>query len=163
MNLRYRFSLGLSVLALVAVGTSAQKLDAKKPSAYLTFKEFVRGRGSQSPSQMARFVLHNNSRWPIQYGEWMEPALPRDVALIYTVELENGCFGGRRHIDVVTTRKLMPGKSVSFAVPREDLPKYSELFIAFNFSWELTKGNRLRDEVVHRAYFLSIDLPRWPE
>lgn len=110
MSLCYRFSLGFSVLALVAVGTSAQKLDATKPSAYLTFKEIVRGSGNQSPSQMARLILHNNSRWPTQYGEWMEPALPGDVALIYTIELENGCFGGRRHIDVVTTRKINAGE-----------------------------------------------------
>ena len=116
------------------------------------------------PSQGARLVLHNNTRWPIRYGEWMEPALPGDVAVIYTTELDTRCLDRiSRHLDVVTEGKLLPGKSVNFTVPQEDFPKYSQLFVEFDFSWELSKGERLRDEVVHRAYFLSIDLPRWPE
>ena len=62
-----------------------------------------------------------------------------------------------------TEGKLLPGKSVNFTVPQEDFPKCSQLFVDFDFSWELSRGERLRDEVVHRTYFLSIDLPRWPE
>jgi hypothetical protein len=163
-NLSYRILLGVAILSFAPVPTTAaQKLNTKKPSVYLTFKEFATSSNGGSPSQIARLILHNNSRWPIQLGEWMEPTLSGDAALIYTVELDNGCFGGRRHIDVVTTRKLMPGKSLSFTVPRSDLPKYSELFVGFNFSWELTNAGRLRDEVIHRAYFLSIALPGWPE
>jgi len=141
----------------------AQKIATRQPGVYLTFDKFVAQTVGSNPSQGARLVLHNNTRWPIVYGEWMEPAMVGDVALIYTVELENGCMGGRKHIDVVTGGKLLPGKSVSFTVPREDLVKGSAIFIEFNYSWEMVKGERVRDEVVHRSYFIISDLPRWPE
>ena len=153
---------------LVLLGTvspsQSQKLNPKLPAVYITFKELVNKTASEAnPSKGARLVLHNNTRWSIRYGEWLEPALPGDVALIYTLELEDGRLAPSRHLDVVTRGKLLPGKTITFTVPREDFPKNSQLFVEFDFSWELSKGERLRDEAVHRAYFLSIDMPRWPE
>ena len=82
--------------------------------------------------------------------------------MIYTIELETGCRDTRRHLDVVTGGKLLPGKTVSFTVPQEDFPKDSEIFVEFDFSWELVKGERVRNEAVHRAYFFSNDL-HWPQ
>ena len=155
--------LGIVVLVGSVNASQGQKINPKLPSVYLTFREFV-PKTSTQPSQGARLVLHNNTRWPLRYGEWLEPTPPGDSAIIYTTEVENGCFGEtRRHLDVVTERKLLPGKTVTFTVPREDFPPYSKIFVEVGFLWELVKGERVRDEVVHRAYFLSIDLPRWPQ
>jgi hypothetical protein len=143
--------------------SQGQKITQKRPSVYLTFQGFVKKTASEAdPSDGARMLLHNNTRWTILYGEWLERALPGDVAMIYTVELENGCMGGKRHFDVVTVGKLLPGKSVSFTVPREDFPKNSEIFVEVDYSWELVKGERVRNEAVHRTYFLSSALPAWP-
>jgi hypothetical protein len=130
----------------------------------LTFNQFVKTTLSQAhPSQAARLVLHNNTRWSIRYGEWLERVLPGDVAMIYTVELEDGSAVTSRHLDVVTRGTLLPGKTVSFSVPREAFPTYGQIFVEFDFSWELLNGERVREEAVHRAYFLSIDLPAWPK
>jgi hypothetical protein len=133
------------------------------PWRYLTFQGFVKKTASEAhPSEGARLVLHNNTRWPIYYGKWLEPTLPRDVAMGYVMELEDGCFAVRRHVDVVTTGRLSPGKAVSFTVPREDFSKISRIYVEFDFSWELDQGERDNDEAVHRAYFRSNQLPRWP-
>jgi hypothetical protein len=153
----------LSVL-FVCETAQAQKINRSQPSVYLTFKEFVKRTASEAhPSEGARLVLHNNTRWPVYYGEWLESTLPGDAALIYNIEMaEDGCFVPRRHIDVVTKGKLMPGRSVSFTVPREDFPKGSLISVMFNFSWELVREERLPKEARHRTYFNSSDLPDWP-
>ena len=107
-------------------------------------------------------MLHNNTRRPIYYGEWSEESLPGDAPVIYIIELIDGCREKRLHSDTVWTRKLMPGKTVSFVVPKEDFPKGSEIYVRFNFSWELKQGDTVRYEAMHRAYFLSSNLPNWP-
>src|SRR4029077_8365654 len=108
-------------LLLGGVRTSnSQRANLRRPGVYLTFQEFVSKTASEAHPQGVRLLLHNNTRWPIHYGEWLEPTLPGDVAMIYTIELENGCREVRRHVDVVTGGKLLPGKTVSFTLPRED-------------------------------------------
>src|SRR3982750_4299374 len=71
--------------------TKGQKIDRDRPSVYLTFKEFVKKTASEThPSQGARLVLHNNTRWPIYYGKWFDQTLPGDVPLIYIIEMRDG-------------------------------------------------------------------------
>jgi hypothetical protein len=145
------------------VRTQGQKINSKHPGVYLTFQRFVEKTASEAyPSEGARLVLHNNTRWPIYYGKWLEPALPGDIAMIYNLELEDGSIALRRHVEVVTSGKLLPGTTVSFTVPREDFPKSSKIFIRFDFSWELSHGERDSNEAVHRAYFRSNQLLDWP-
>ena len=64
----------LSVFVLFgSVNTcQGQKLNPKRPGVYLTFSEFV-AKTNTHPSQGARLVLHNNTKWPIQYGKWLDP------------------------------------------------------------------------------------------
>ena len=69
----------------------------------------------------------------------------------------------RRHVEVVMTGKLMPGTSVSFVVPKYDFPEGSNIFLSFNYAWELDRGERVRDEARHHVYFISGYLPAWPE
>jgi hypothetical protein len=153
------------ILSGIVTIPQAQKLNRNRPGVYLTFKEFVKKTASEAyPSEGARLVLHNNTRWPVYYGEWLEPTLPGDVAMIYTIEMvEDGCSVIRRHTDIVTKGKLMPGGSVSFTVPREDFPKNSVISLTFNYSWELMREERLPRESRHRAYFNPKDLPAWPQ
>lgn len=142
----------------------AQKINKTKPGVYVTFRELVNAVGSDlRPIEGARLVLHNNTRWPIRYGEWMERALPGDSSVIYSVELLGGSIARTTHSDVVTNARLAPGKSVTFTVKRVDLPKDGAIFVQFDYSWELFRGDPVRNEAEHRAYFLSMDLPRWPE
>lgn len=142
----------------------AQKIRKDKPGVYITFKEFVGKVAARSnTSEGARFVLHNNTRWPIKYGEWFEPTLPGDVAMIYSIELNDGSYIGRRHLDVITGDQLMPGKSVSFTIPREELPGNSKIYVRFVFTWELDDEQEFPGEAEHRAYFISGQLPHWPQ
>jgi len=153
------------ICAFLAGGVVSQSLriDSKRPSVYLTFKDFVKQAASEAhQTEGVRLVLHNNTRWPILFGEWLEPVRWSDVPMGYVIEMEDGSFAVRRHVDVVTRGKLLPGKTISFIVPREDFPKNSRIYVEFEFSWELSKGQRLPDRTVHRAYFFSSDLPRWP-
>lgn len=80
--------------------------------------------------------------------------------MIYNIESgADGCNIGRRHLDVVTGGRLMPGRSVSFTVPREDFPEGSKIYVRFVFSWELDNDHEFPGEAEHRAYFYSSDLP----
>lgn len=82
--------------------------------------------------------------------------------MIYNIEREDGSIVQRRHVEVVTSSKLLPGKTVSFTVPREDFLKDSKIFVKFDFSWEFVQGRRGSEEALHRAYFRSDRLARWP-
>ena len=156
---------GCLLLVFVAVSMAkGQKVNSRLPSVYLTFSGFVKRIGDATHQlEGARLVLHNNTRWPIIYREWLDPVLSGDVPMGYTVELADGSFTGRKHVDVVTSGTLLPGKTVSFVVPKEDLPEASKVYVEFEFSWELDEGKTVTDEVVHRAYFRSRDLPTWPK
>jgi hypothetical protein len=164
-TLRRRLIRGGLVCGLVLCGwggdSHAQKIDGSRPGVYLTFKEYVKRAPREStPQEGARLVLHNNTRWPIYFGEWIEPALSGDVAVMYVIEQDDGRLEIRRHVDVVTEGRVMPGKSVSFTAPREDFPEKGSIYVRFEYSWERKSGRALRGEAQHRAYFRSGALPQ---
>jgi hypothetical protein len=138
----------------------AQKIDRKRPGIYIAFKEFIAKTPDPAyPSQGARLVLHNNTRWPIYFGTHYDPTVDGQQ-ISYVIELENGCYDPRLYSDVVFKGKLMPGKTLNLVVPRADFPNGSMIYVEFTFSWEVYKGH---NETVHRAYFYSSDLPDWPK
>ena len=69
-----------------SVGTyQGQKINQERPGVYLTYQGFVKKTASEAgPSDGPRLLLHNNTRWAIHYGEWLERKLQGDVAMIYT-------------------------------------------------------------------------------
>jgi len=144
----------------VAVG---QRLNKKRPSVYLTFKEFVpRTSDENDRSKGVRLVLHNNTKWPISYGSWPEPVLKGDVSIVYIIQLETGCRVIRRHVDVITRGTLLPGNSISFVVPHDDFQNGSQIYVEFEFAWELEQGRSLPKGTSHRAYLFSHELPPLP-
>lgn len=156
-----------SALAICICGTMSvsqgQKIDRNRPSVFIRFGEFLKNTADvKHPSEGARLVLHNNTRWPIYYEKNYDPAVGAG-SVIYVIELENGERDVRTRIDVVSKGKVMPGKTLSFLVPRREFPSGSEIYVEFNFSWELTQNETVRGEAVHRAYFLTSDLPVWPQ
>ena|SRR5947209_7513638 len=149
------------ILSGNVMSSQAQKINKNRPSVYITFKEFITKTPDQAyPSQGARLQVHNNTRWPIYYTKHYDPTVA-GPQISYIIELENGCRDERRYVDVVDIGKLMSGRMLSFVVPRGNFPKGSKIYIEFYFSWELNRSERVRDETVHRAYFLSKDLPEW--
>src|SRR5947208_12639780 len=141
LTLCLRVILGSVIFALILSGavtvSHAQKINRNHPSVYLTFDGFVKKTADEAyASKGARLVLHNNTKWPIQYGKWLDPVLHDDVAMIYTIELEPGCRDDRKHVDVMIRGELLSGRTVSFVVPKEDLPKNSEIYCDFNYHLE---------------------------
>ncbi|MDT7540602.1 MAG: hypothetical protein QOE33_506 [Acidobacteriota bacterium] len=164
-TLRCRLILFSFSCTLILCGghSHAQKIIKSQPSVYLTFQGFVKKTANDAyPSEGARLVLHNNTRWPIYYSEWLERTPTGDVAMIYNIVSEEGCPEQRSHVDVITKGKLRSGGSVSFTVPREDFPKNSKIYVGFNFSWEIVKDAKLPNETRHLVYFYSSALPEWP-
>lgn len=161
-----RLTLAGTLFGLILAGpvrlSTGQKLNPSRPGVYLTFKEFVKSNSAQSLSEAARLVLHNNTKWPLYYGKDFDPRFPRGHSIVYIIEMETGCRDDRDHVDIVSSGKLLPGKTTSFLVPREDMPSKSEVYVEFYFVWELNHGQRVPREVVHRAYFGSRSLPAWP-
>jgi hypothetical protein len=168
ITLNRLFIRGGILLVLVFSGTVSasrgQKIDPKHPSVYITFGEFVKKTADiVYPSEGARLVLHNNTDWPIYFSKDYDPTAG-EASIIYIVEMADGRRDVRKHVDVVMrNNKLMPGKNLSFVVPRTDFPTGSEIYVEFNFSWELAQGEIVRHEAVHRAYFLASCLPAWPK
>lgn len=140
-----------------------QKIDRKRPSVFIAFAEFVEIMADgANPSVGAKFVLHNNTRWPIFYDKNYDPTVGAG-AVIYTIELEDGKRDFVSRVDVVSKGKIMPGATVSFIVPRGVLTNARQIYVDFNFSWELTQARTVRREAFHQAYFVTSDLPHWPE
>jgi hypothetical protein len=154
-------TISFGAVLLTATGAHAQKLDNKRPGVYVTFKEFIAKTQGNHPSQGARLLLHNNTRWPIHYETHYDPnAGGQQIA--YVIELTDGERDERMFSDVIFGGKLMPGKTLPLVVPRGNFRKGSKIYVEFNFSWELRGGETDRDETIHRAYFLSSNLPPWP-
>jgi hypothetical protein len=152
------------VLAVSVPTSQAQKLNRNRPGVYITFKEFVKKTADENnPQEGARLVLHNNTRWPIYYHEESERALPGDVAMAYKAQQEDGRYEWLGHIDVVFTSKLMPGKSVSFTVPRENFPERGLIYVTFTYSWEMDGEHFFPGEAEHQAEFVTGELPHWPQ
>ena len=140
----------------------AQKINRKLPSVYISFKEFIAKTPDPAyPSQGARLLIHNNTRWPIVYRTHYDPTVA-GAAVIYIIEKQDGSREERSYVDDVSSGKLMPGRTLSLIVPRENFPEHSQINVEFNFLWEFSNDDRVRDEAVHRAYFLSSNLPTWP-
>jgi len=141
----------------------AQKINRKLPSVYITFKEFIAKTPDPAyPSQGAHLLIHNNTRWPIVYWTHYDPTVA-GAAISYIIEKEDGSREERSYVDAVSRAKLMPGRTLSLIVPRHDFPENSQIYVEFSFSWELSNDDLVRNESVHRAYFLSSNLPAWPK
>jgi hypothetical protein len=149
-------------VVLIASTVHAQKLDNKRPTVFITFKDFIDKTKGAHPSQGARLLLHNNSRWRIHYETHYDPAAGGQQ-IAYFIELTDGKRDERMYSDVILGGKLLPGKTLTLVVPRDNFPTGSQIYVDFTFSWERQGGDALRNETVHRAYFLSSDLPAWPK
>jgi hypothetical protein len=149
---------------LVICGTMTlsygQKIDRKRPSVFISFGEFVKK--TADGVEGARLVLHNNTQWPIYYEKNYDPTVGAG-SIIYVTELEDGKRDVMNRVDVVSKGKVMPGRTLSFVVARRNFPTGSAIYVEFNFSWELTEGETVRREAIHRAYFLTSSLPPWPQ
>lgn len=164
---RLTLSVIFSALAICFCGTTTvsqgQKIDRKRPSVFISFDSFVKKKAAPGySSEAARLILHNNTRWPIYYEKNYDP-MAGAGSIIHVIEFVDGKRDVIGRIDVVSQGKLMPGESLSFLVPRREFPNGSQIYVEFNFSWELNEGETVRREVVHRAYFLTSDLPPWPQ
>ena len=151
------------VLAFEPIGyASAQIIDKRKAGIYLEFKELIH-KDSKKKDEVdgVRLVFRNNTRWPVFYVKLTEPSLAPDVPMSYIIEKGNGCREERLKIDVILISKLMPGKSVSFAIPKEDFTPEHKIYIEFAYSWEKPLKKELHpDEATHRAYFSTFDLEK---
>jgi hypothetical protein len=156
-----RFSIVVLLVLVAADITVAQKLNPKRPSVYLTFKDFVaKTPDPASPSQGARLTVHNNTRWPIYFFEHYDPTVAGAQIAYNIIDVTNGCRIERTYTDVVFHRRLAPGKTLDFVVPRGDFPEHSKIYVTFYFSFEEFAG---RKEPEHQADFLPSELPPWPQ
>lgn len=141
--------------------TLAQKINPKRPSVYITFKEFIAETPDPAyPSQGARLTVHNNTSWPIYFWERYDPTVAGAQIAYNIIDVTNGCRIERTYTDVVFHRKLAAGQKLDFVVRRGDLPAQSKIYVPFYFSFEKFAGRR---EPEHRAYFLASELPPWPK
>lgn len=148
------------VFFIIVPVTHGQKINSTKPGVYLSFKEYTENTPSaENDSVGVRLILHNNTRWTIFYTRLMQSSLPKDVPVSYIIELTTGCRVERFTTDVIMTSKIMPGKTVSFVVPKSEFSVGSKVYVEFFYSWEPRLKKTHQIEAVHRAYFASSHLP----
>lgn len=157
----FELHIGLALAILLSGYQSTvhgQRLDKRRPGVYLNFKELAR---TNDGEEGVRLNLNNNTQWPIVFTRIMESTLKNDISVSYIIEMPTGCYDERLKTDVVMKTKLMPNKTVSFVVPKEDFQNERRIYVPFSYSWEIGSDDQThRNEASHRAYFSSRDLPR---
>src|SRR5690348_13459735 len=83
-----------SALAICFCGTmtvsQGQKIDRKRPSVFISFDSFVKKKAAPGhPSEAARLILHNNTRWPIYYEKNYDPMVGAG-SIIHVIEFVDG-------------------------------------------------------------------------
>jgi len=164
-----RASIILLTLSLIGINIAAAqqpkhksqgRLNASKPTVYLSFQQriFPTTEGKEE----LQLSLHNNTRWNIIYYLAPEIARPGTVPVVYKVEDDK-----RSQVfinltgDVVFQEKLAPGKSISFVVAREHLNHGYQVYVEFNYEWEIRDHiSPYSSEPNHRVYFGWYDMPK---
>jgi hypothetical protein len=143
------------------------RLDASKPSVYLTFERF-------GENDIGWLRLHNNTRWAISFrtqdlyvGPNVTPLTLDDgrqvsgladgfeIAPEYFIErVTDGVTSSGRYWCTASTSWLPSARSVVFSFPRNDLKEWDEIYIKFVYEWE----NGLNPE--HRVKFYEGNIQR---
>lgn len=143
------------------------RLEATRPSVYLTFERF-------GENDIGWLRLHNNTRWAIRFrtedlyaGLNVTPLTLSDgrqvsgladgleIAPEYFIErVTDGVTSSGRYWCTASTSWLPSARSVVFSFPRKDLKEWDEIYIKFVYEWE----HGLDPE--HRVKFYERNLQR---
>ena len=93
-------------------------------------------------------------------------ALPNDkeISLQYRVDkfalpTENVKIPKISYLDSASTNWIASGDSVLFSVPSQYLKENLQIFVRFNYEWEVTKNGSIVSGPEHRVSFRGIDIP----
>ncbi|MBS1810652.1 MAG: hypothetical protein JST84_20985 [Acidobacteria bacterium] len=108
---------------------SLHRIDSKKPTLYLSFKETTKA--TEEIEEGYRLRFHNNTRWGILCYLVPEKSLPGDYSLFYKVEDREGnmIFNRARGHHVIFMHRIKPRTSISFVVPKKQLIKGQEVYV----------------------------------
>ena len=143
------------------------RLDASKPSVYLTFERF-------GENDFGWLRLHNNTRWAISFQTQehyvrsnVTPLALNDGRQVsgladgleitpeYFIErVTDGVTSSGRYWCTASTSWLPSARSVVFSFPRKDLKEWDQIYIRFVYEWE-NGGNP-----EHRVTFYERNLQR---
>ena len=137
------------ILPSAAPQSSDARLDASRPTVYLTFERFGEG-------DSVWLRLHNNTRWAISLrterayiGADVTPLLLGDgrqvsgladgleIAPEYFIEhATDRITSSGRQWCTASTSWLASGRSVVFGFARKDLKEWEQLYVSFTYEWE---------------------------
>ncbi|MFV0389204.1 MAG: hypothetical protein ACK5NT_10670 [Pyrinomonadaceae bacterium] len=156
----------------LSVSSKKCRLDAKHPSAYISFDKF----GSREPLYYSNesndgvwLRFRNNSLWRITIRTFGVKKEYGDVGVFYEIkslskesapEKENTIPIGYREKHVSSTYSLEPGSSFLFSVPREHLDEGLYLLVPFSYEWEQDGDSGGGGNIFHLATFFSSSLPK---
>lgn len=150
------------------------QLEAGKPTTYLEY-------GCQDKKNV-QLRMFNNTIWAVAVNsdklyyktektvklangkEFYAMPNDREVSLQYRIEKfalpsENVKIPKVNYPDSSSTNWIASGDYVLFSVPIEYLRKDLQIFVKFNYEWELTKRGSIVSGPEHRISFRGIDLP----
>lgn len=140
------------------------RLDSLKSSVYLAFERFEilepRYEGESKEHVWIRF--HNNTKWNVYSSvNGCRPEQDKCISF-YEVHRQPRYFGTEKEkqffsgywADVSSERTTEPGKSFSFAIPKNNLTEGFYITVKFRYEWEFVDG-RTR----HQTLFFWSDLP----
>jgi hypothetical protein len=147
------------------------RLDKQNPTVFITFERSgsrIPGRAGES-TEGVWLRLHNNAKkWNIflmTYGadnERSEYTVSYDVSWSPGMEWMQKAHDlpvGYRIRNVAQVRKLEPGQSIVFSVPKENLAEGLCILVEFSYEWEASGDLGGDQSISHRATFRSTDLP----
>jgi hypothetical protein len=147
----------------------SNRLDSKKPSAYITFEKFDKRKPfTQEESNEGVWLrFHNNTKWKIYLKTFGNETENNSYKIPYQVKLlpsqnsevkESQIPKGYRLSNSV--HEIESGKSLLFSIPKEHLANGFYITIDFSYDWELTGyGGGGGLEIAHQVSFLWSQLP----
>ncbi len=156
----------------LSVSSRKYRLDAKHPSAYISFDKFGTRKPLYYPSESNNGVwlrFHNNSVWRLTIRTFGVEKEYGDVGVFYEIkslskesEAENAGTTpiGYREKHVSSAYSMEPGESFVFSVPREHLDEGLYLLVPFSYEWEQDGNSGGGGNIFHLATFFSSVLPK---
>jgi hypothetical protein len=138
-------------------------VDAAKPGVYITFESL----GKRVPLRAGEtdegwfLKIHNNTRWSLKFVALGElPKQNGDADLVYDVVEDPQGYPPSpiptgNWFDVVSSETLLPGKVLSFSVPKANLGEGLGLKIRFQYEWDAGRVG----EPEHSILFYHSQLP----
>lgn len=173
----------LLLLSVVCATAFSQNNDPSKSSRFDKEKPTIYIKVECQNRATVRLRLYNNTRWAVAIPTFSQYVNPKKVATIKLINGETALAlpndrdissiyyyvekdGAQENIDVpklnysdsFTPSWIPSDDSIFFTVPKEHLKKGLQIYVSFNYEWEINRQGIIHNEPQHRVFFRGVTL-----